>query len=692
MKNCAYYVLAVLFLVAFVTTFNYSCGGGGGSDSGSSAPTTVSRFLYVWGEAYNMSDGLNGDDTTLQNELIAFCKQMGISGLFFYTDLSKIGSNVTYRTALQNAISHLKDNDTYNIPFVWALDGKPEWALLANHSTITGYVNDLLLYKDNGTLGFDGLDLDIEIYLNVGWEPGKALDPPGAANFSQIDFDIATQYLNLMKQIKNNIAGKINLSVAIPYWMDKLNEHPNDFILDFNGTKKYLHKHIQDVCKVNVMDYLGDSIDNTKIQVSDEIQYGDGGSVRVTLETNPAESAIAISSNQKLEEIISALKDAYGTKPSFSGVAIHHYTTYKQLASSSVLGPVGTFCLTDSIVVGDVNNDGLNEIVVGWYTPGSPSRPHSVVVYKWSGSVYAQVASISIPTDEACEISVGIGDVNGDGQKEIVVMNASPSDQNSNGKIRVYKYSAGNFQLLWTGNLSQGFRQIAIGNLDTDTAEEIVIGNSYYDRTMYVYDYQGSNVWNKVTIESVGEDNFKVKIADVDNDGQNEIVAGFGVWSPYSVRIYKYIAGTYQKIWSYSFTSVSPYGPVYYLDAGDIDNDGKNEILVTEWWAGGEGNANDVFVFEHGGGTTWNLSWSKNFPGKGCNLPYIGRIKNSGINEFAFLNDDIIYVYKWTGSDYAVVGSAGGWTNICSITGGDTDNDGAHETIIGRQNIVYIKD
>lgn len=41
MKNRVYYIVAILFLVTFVTTFNYGGCGGGGSSSGSSAPVVI---------------------------------------------------------------------------------------------------------------------------------------------------------------------------------------------------------------------------------------------------------------------------------------------------------------------------------------------------------------------------------------------------------------------------------------------------------------------------------------------------------------------------------------------------------------------------------------------------------------------------------------------------------------------------
>lgn len=283
------------------------------TSSGSSAPTTVSRFLYVWGAAYNMSDGLNGDDSTLQNELITFCNQRDISGVFFYTDLSKIGSDASYRSALQSAISALHTNGI-SVQALAGDNGDKKWVLTANQSTLIGYVNDLLSF--NGTIGFDGLDLDIEIYTaDYGWVSGE--------DFTGTNGDLANQYLTLIKQVKSTISGAMEFSVATPItkFMDVT------LPITFNSVSKPFYKHVQDICKVNLMDYQKDDATKTVTSASAEISYG--GSVRVILETNPA-SPNAVSSNQSLENIITALQTAYSAKSSFSGIAIHHYTTYAQ--------------------------------------------------------------------------------------------------------------------------------------------------------------------------------------------------------------------------------------------------------------------------------------------------------------------------------------------------------------------------
>ncbi|MCS7249738.1 MAG: FG-GAP-like repeat-containing protein [candidate division WOR-3 bacterium] len=351
--------------------------------------------------------------------------------------------------------------------------------------------------------------------------------------------------------------------------------------------------------------------------------------------------------------------------------------------------------------IGDADNDGQNELLIayGWGNYG----PH-LIILKPRGDGFYPVWEANFPFGEAAEMSVDVGDANGDGQNEVVAMNATPSDINSNGKIRIYKHIGGNnYQLLWSDNLNQGFRRIAVGNIDGDHAEEIVIGNSFYDRTLYYYDYQGGNNWSKIEIEYVGEDCHGLQIADADNDGQKEIIVGLGIWPNYTVRIYKYLAGRIQRIWNYSFCSVSLYEPGYGVYVGDVDNDGRNEILVTEESPHQERNYNDVFIFEHTGGTNWQLYWQMGFPWPhiGARCPYIGRIQNTAGNEFCFLGKGTLYVYRWTGSTYARIAAQhlpnvkveqNNSPSVNSITGGDCDNDGEHETVVLLGATVFIFD
>ena len=332
--------LVVLLMGIMVTGYGGQCPWEKDKDDdvviGSSAPTTVSRFLYVWGAAYNMSDGLNGDDTALQDELITFCSQRGITGVFFFTDLTILDSNTDYRDALQDAISHLKDNDTYNIPSVWALPhgdtGNMKWALTANQPTFIGYVNTLLSYNETLTLGFDGLELDIEIYTDdYGWVSSQQ-------DLTGTNGDLANQYLTLLSQVKSTISGAIGFSAAmpIPKFMDVT------LPITFNGVSKPFYKHVQDICKVNLMDYQGDDKDLTVDSAEPEISYG--GSVRIILETDQTGDG-PVSSNQSLESIIAALQTEYSAYSSFSGVAIHYYTTYKQWFYDAFYKPIKTVTL-----------------------------------------------------------------------------------------------------------------------------------------------------------------------------------------------------------------------------------------------------------------------------------------------------------------------------------------------------------
>ncbi|TET47228.1 T9SS type A sorting domain-containing protein [candidate division TA06 bacterium] len=338
----------------------------------------------------------------------------------------------------------------------------------------------------------------------------------------------------------------------------------------------------------------------------------------------------------------------------------------------------------NALKVGDADNDAQNELLYGFAY--QTKNPQAMIFGPAYGSLDA-LWRADIPFAEATEVAVDMGDVNNDGENEVIVMNTSPHDVNPNGKIRIYKHTGGNnYGLLWSQGLSEGFRRLAIGNTDDDPEKEFVIGNAYYDRRLYVYDYQGANVWTKSAIEYVGEDCYGLKIADADNDGQNEIVVGLGIWPPYSVRIYKYLSGSYQRIWQYSFWSGSPYGPAYTLDVGDTDNDGENEILVCEM-SNKEGNSDDAFIFEHSGGANWTLSWSTStgtVPGNyGAYSPLIGKILNTPENQFAFVSMDTIYVYEFQSGTYEqiLLKPLDTKRSMGQIFGGDVENDGNYEIL-----------
>jgi hypothetical protein len=120
-----------------------------------------------------------------------------------------------------------------------------------------------------------------------------------------------------------------------------------------------------------------------------------------------------------------------------------------------------------SVAIGDFNNDGLREIVTG---PGNGGGPHirsfKTDAVPWRGAFFAFAAS------ESGGAHVAAGDVNGDGVDEIVV----GSGPRSIPRIRVYD---GNARLLSEFSLGAGVSaagvQPVVADIDGDGKAEILI-------------------------------------------------------------------------------------------------------------------------------------------------------------------------------------------------------------------------
>lgn len=172
---------------------------------------------------------------------------------------------------------------------------------------------------------------------------------------------------------------------------------------------------------------------------------------------------------------------------------------------------------------------------------------------------------------------IKIGDINNDGLNEVVIANGNV--------IEVYGVTGKRFHKLWESkNLPGGYiYSLEIGDADNDGKDELV-ASLFRVGSSVVYKH-GRDTWddNPIFTESIGEFNIDYsKIRDVDNDGEYEILAGgtsgrFNVW--------KNVGGKYAT----QFVS-DPFIPkrekwtkncfVQSLDAGDIDGDGLNEIIV----------------------------------------------------------------------------------------------------------------
>ena len=347
-------------------------------------------------------------------------------------------------------------------------------------------------------------------------------------------------------------------------------------------------------------------------------------------------------------------------------------------------GPAGI-----PVATGDVDGDGRNEIVFGWSLGWDLQMGSTAVVLvgKYVSSYdYRYVWRNLLPESEPNITAVAIGDVDSDGQNEIVVANSVPSDANPNGKVRIYEHTTGNnYVEAWSYQLGEFVypHGLAVGDCDNDGKNELVIGLMWYGRKVMVFEHLTGNNY-QLSAEGIwGSDVVSVAVGDADNDGHNEIVAGRSDWSAYDVVSYDYSGGTFIEKWSHSF------GGRQQIALGDVDNDGLNELVVCSHSASG-GSAQDVHIFKNYGQVT-----SFGIPA-GTFFPYIGDVLNKGYNQLVFntvtANSpfdqfNTYFVYAFEGGSYRLKKSFEVHYSSGEELGGtcvaDVDGDGKNELLLG---------
>jgi hypothetical protein len=160
----------------------------------------------------------------------------------------------------------------------------------------------------------------------------------------------------------------------------------------------------------------------------------------------------------------------------------------------AVDGCDGHGCFYASIMVGDLNNDGKNEMVVGWKREQKINKS-SLIAYR----VGEQAEPIAVLDSETEDLDMGyfekmmaIADADNDGKKELVVStrgDAASENITSNCLGRVYKYT-----LDGSGKVARELlidfaperaesSWLAVGDADNDGKNEVVLATGKGDRT-----------------------------------------------------------------------------------------------------------------------------------------------------------------------------------------------------------------
>ena len=340
--------------------------------------------------------------------------------------------------------------------------------------------------------------------------------------------------------------------------------------------------------------------------------------------------------------------------------------------------------------VTDLDGDGKNELIVGTYKIDGYDY---VKLYRFSNGDYKEIWSYAIPENGRWGgvTAITAGDVDNDGQKEIIVSTGQPSDTGGDRTLRIFKRKSGldSWEVVYSYKLGERTEALAmaVGDADNDGKNELIVGMSWYARKILQFKYDGTK-YVVSTVENTGSDVNSINIADVDGDGKNEIVAGTSCWSAYDVRVLKWDGSSYKKIWR-------KYLGWTEARVGDLDGDGKNEILtVSGCRCGGATTPQPTArVFKYEGGEfkeIWRTDLATTGDYSNRPEPFIGNLVGSNIPEFAF---KVRSPDKTTVKIFGFDKSRGEFSQIMEIEFnsnfgdmrlfiGDSDNNGVNELIV----------
>ena len=245
--------------------------------------------------------------------------------------------------------------------------------------------------------------------------------------------------------------------------------------------------------------------------------------------------------------------------------------------------------------VGDCDNDGKNEIIM---SGGGGSREEPVpeiVILKWNDYRLEKLAVYDDPVFGYAYM-MGLGDVDNDGENEIAVgitnWRVGPFE---NHKVVVLDWNKATQSfdptvIFETNNRDDSPFGGWCADSDNDGKDEIHVG--FGSPKIKIFEYEDNNYFLKYEKEWPGEDSLieGLNIGDVDDDGIPEVCAGTDI-----VHILQWDGSTYVEEAVINET----YGDLAVLNIGDCDNDGKNEINVAPVFVD-DGQDYITWVFKYG--------------------------------------------------------------------------------------------
>ncbi|MBC7251684.1 MAG: VCBS repeat-containing protein [Anaerolineae bacterium] len=345
------------------------------------------------------------------------------------------------------------------------------------------------------------------------------------------------------------------------------------------------------------------------------------------------------------------------------------------------------------VAVGDVDNDGDLDVV----SASASGADYEIIVWENEGTPFSGLWTghdVGITSDTAW--SVALGDLDADGWLDVVVGTGTMEDY----EVIAWQNDSTPFDGIWfqrdVGSTEAGARAIIIGDWDGDGDADIAsAGGSGAGGTCEIVVWQNDgtpfySVWSGNQVGIATNWLFALTAADLDNDGDLDLITGGGTDNDYEVVAWQNSASPFSGGWALA-TLGSSVANVRAVAAGDLDSDGDMDVVSSSE----SGEDYELIVWENtllhrnmpfdGDGSLTGTSADDinalsivDLDGDGDLDVITGAGSDAAVNVVAWQNNGSPFDGTWSSSGIGAAGS-----DVWAIAVGDLDNDGRPDVVSG---------